>query len=130
MEPRPNLLIIHAHDLGRHTSVYGAGVTTPALQNFAERAMVFSNAWSCAPTCSPSRAALLTGRYPHEVGMLGLAHLGFSLERTDLHLSAEMQRAGYETVLAGVQHEVPDHRMLCVRPDDRFGPTRTVYGRF
>jgi len=109
---RPNVLIIHAHDLGRHSSVYGYGTDTPALQRFAETATVFSNAWTTAPTCSPSRASLLTARYPHETGMLGLAHLGFALERTDLHLSRRLRDEGYRTILSGVQHEVPDHREL------------------
>lgn len=109
---RPNVLIIHAHDLGRHSEVYGYGTRTPALRRFAEGATVFNDAWSTAPTCSPSRAALLTGRYPHEVGMLGLAHLGFSLERRDLHLSRRLKDEGYRTCLCGVQHEVPDHSML------------------
>ncbi|MFW5796807.1 MAG: sulfatase-like hydrolase/transferase, partial [Alkalispirochaeta sp.] len=109
---RPNVLIIHAHDLGRHSSVYGHGIDTPALQRFAGTATVFSNAWTTTPTCSPSRASLLTGRYPHETGMFGLAHLGFALERTDLHLSRRLRDEGYRTILSGVQHEVPDHRQL------------------
>ncbi len=112
---RPNIMVIHAHDLGRHSTAYGWATPTPSIERFSRTATLFTNAWSCAPTCSPSRAALLTGRYPHDVGMLGLAHLGFSLRDVDAHLSRALAAVGYRTYLSGVQHEVPDHRTLGYR---------------
>ena len=56
-------------------------------------------------TCSPSRAALLTGQPPHMNGMYGLAHRGFSLNDYSKHLANYLKQFGYETVLFGMQHE-------------------------
>ncbi len=100
-----NILYIHTHDTGRFTSVYGKNVPTPHLKAFAEDALVFRNAFCASPTCSPSRGAMLTGRYPHENGLVGLAHRGFSIKDKSGHLAAFLQRNGFETVLCGVQHE-------------------------
>lgn len=101
-----HVMIIHVHDAGRFIGPYGYDVPTPALQSLAEEGVLFRRAFSCAPTCSPSRAAMLTGMYPHEAGMLGLAHRGFSLKRTDRHLAQLLSERGWKSVLAGVQHEV------------------------
>lgn len=100
-----NVIYIHTHDMGRYTSVYGKNVPTPALKNFAEDALVFRNAYCASPTCSPSRGALLTGCYPHQNGLMGLAHRGFSITDKSMHLAAWLREHGFETVLAGVQHE-------------------------
>ncbi len=100
-----NVIYIHTHDLGDWTSVLGKPVETPNLEALASASTVFTNAHSAAPTCSPSRAALLTGTTPHQAGMLGLAHRGFSLERTEYHLANVLQAEGYATALCGIQHE-------------------------
>lgn len=100
-----NLLIFHLHDMGRYCSPYGFPMPTPNMQAFAERATLFRNAHCAAPTCSPSRAALLTGQTAHQAGMLGLAHRGFDLADYSQHLGNFLKRTGYETVYAGVQHE-------------------------
>lgn len=100
-----NIIYIHTHDMGRHIGPYGCGFSTPAMERFAERSAVFRNAFCCAPTCSPSRAALLTGMTPHQSGMLGLAHRGFSLEDPEKHLCNVLKAEGYETALFGIQHE-------------------------
>lgn len=107
-----NIVYVHSHDTGRRISPYGTGVETPALERLAEGATVFTNAFSAAPTCSPSRAALLTGRYPHEAGMLGLAHRGFQFHDYNDHLVSALNGAGYETVLCGVQHVAPEKSMI------------------
>jgi N-sulfoglucosamine sulfohydrolase len=75
----PNILYIHSHDSGRYLQPYGHAVPTPNLQRLASEGVLFRRAFSCAPTCSPSRSALLTGQFPHQNGMLGLAHRGFSM---------------------------------------------------
>lgn len=103
----PNVIYIHTHDMGRMIEPYGAPVNTPSLQRFAGRARSFTNAHCVAPTCSPSRSALLTGRYPHEVGMLGLSHRGFALSDTREHLGQYLQDHGCTTALCGLQHEFP-----------------------
>lgn len=101
---RPNILYLHTHDTGRFVSPYGAPVPTPQLQRFAEEGVVFSQAFSAAPTCSPSRAALLTGQAPHSAGMLGLAHRGNRLTEPRQHLAHTLAAAGYHTAMVGQQH--------------------------
>lgn len=100
-----NILYIHTHDTGRYLSPYGKKVPTEHVHDFAKDALVFRNAHCVSPTCSPSRGALLTGRYPHNNGLIGLAHRGFEIEDKSQHLASFLSAKGYETVLSGVQHE-------------------------
>lgn len=100
-----NVVYIHTHDSGRFFSPYGADVFTPNLEQFAADACVFTNAYCTSPTCSPSRSALVTGRYPHNNGMLGLANRGFKLNDYHEHLVHLFNQNGYQTLLCGVQHE-------------------------
>ena len=60
-----NLVYIHTHDSGRYFQPYGYGLATPHIQRLAEEGTLFRHAFCAAPTCSPSRAALLTGMMPH-----------------------------------------------------------------
>ena len=104
---RPNVLFITCHDLGRHISPYGQeNVMTPVLGRLAAQGVLFENAFCTAPQCSPSRAALHTGRYAHAVGVLGLTHgdFGWDLNGGEKHLAAHLREAGYETALFGIQH--------------------------
>lgn len=70
--------------------------------------MLFRNAFSAAPTCSPSRAALLTGQSPHSAGMMGLAHRGFGLHDPGQHLANVLKGHGFRTALFGMQHVTHD----------------------
>ncbi len=101
---RPNILYLHSHDTGRYIQPYGYAVPTPNLQRLAGEGMLFRQAFCASPTCSPSRAALLTGMAPHSNGMLGLAHFGFTLNDYSQHIVHTLQQAGYTGVLAGEQH--------------------------
>lgn len=85
--------------MGRYISPYGYRVPTPRLQEFAQDATLFRQAHCCGPTCSPSRAGLLTGVTAHEAGMLGLAHRGFRLSHPEQHLGAYLKSQGYLTAL-------------------------------
>src|SRR3954466_5943664 len=100
----PNIVYIHSHDSGRYLQPYGHAVPTPNLQRLASQGILFRQAFSVAPTCSPSRASLLTGQCAHRNGMLGLAHRGFSLNDYQKHIIHTLKRAGYKSVLAGLQH--------------------------
>lgn len=106
-DSRPNILYIHSHDTGRYVQPYGHAVPTPNIQRLAEQGVLFRKAFSAASTCSPSRAALLTGQSPHSSGMLGLAHLGFALHDYRQHLLHTLRKAGYQSVLIGMQHIAP-----------------------
>ena len=100
-----NILYIHTHDTGRFIEPYGYKIDTPNLKKLASRGTIFGNCFCAGPTCSPSRAALLTGMYPHMAGMTGLAHRGFSLNDYDKHLVNFLNRNNYNTILCGIQHE-------------------------
>jgi len=101
---KPNILYIHSHDTGRFISPFGYDVPTPNIQRLAEQGILFRQNYCAAPTCSPSRAALLTGQCAHSSGMLGLAHRGFSLSDYRQHIVHTLRQAGYRSALAGVQH--------------------------
>ncbi|HYZ86262.1 MAG TPA: sulfatase [Bryobacteraceae bacterium] len=109
---RPNILYLHSHDTGRYIQPYGYNVRTPNLQKLAEESILFRQAFDAAPTCSPSRAALLTGRCPHQNGMLGLAHRGFGLNDYHQHLLHWLRPHGYRSTLIGVQHIAKDPTVI------------------
>jgi N-sulfoglucosamine sulfohydrolase len=109
---RPNILYLHTHDAGRYIEPYGHAVRTPNLMRLAREGIVFRNMHCAAPTCTPSRVAMLTGRAPHTLNVLGLAHRGWSLKRTDLHLATFLRESGYTTTLTGTQHEHTDPSAL------------------
>src|SRR5437868_2063840 len=104
---RPNILFFTCHDLGRHLGCYGHGtVHSPALDALSRSGVRFDKAFCAAPQCSPSRASLHTGRYPHATGVLGLAHppFGWRLAPEERHLAHLLGEAGYATTLVGMQH--------------------------
>lgn len=108
----PNILYIHSHDTGRYVEPYGYAVPTPNIRALAEEGMLFRRAFCAAPTCSPSRAALLTGMSPHSCGMLGLAHRGFRLKDYRQHIIHTLRKNGYYSVLCGVQHVARDESAI------------------
>lgn len=103
---RLNILYIHSHDTGRYIQPYGHAVATPNLQRLAEDGVLFHQCFCGGPTCSPSRAVLVTGQYAHCNGMVGLAHRGFYLNDYSHHMLHTLREAGYHSALAGVQHIV------------------------
>jgi len=107
---QPNILYLHSHDTGRYVQPYGHPVPTPNIQRLADQGVLFRRAFCAAPTCSASRACLLTGQYGHNNGMLGLAHRGWSLNDYHHHLVHPLHDAGYHSVLIGEQH-------IAKRPD-------------
>ena len=104
---KPNILFITCHDLGRHLGCYGVPtVHTPELDRLAASGVRLTRAFATAPSCSPSRAAIATGRYPHANGVMGLAHppFGWDLHPGERHLAQLLGDAGYDTHLFGFQH--------------------------
>ncbi|MET0306604.1 MAG: sulfatase [Solirubrobacterales bacterium] len=108
----PNILYIHSHDTGRYVQPYGFPVPTPNIQLLADQGMLFRNAFCAAPTCSGSRASLLTGQYCHNNGLLGLAHRGWRLNDYGQHLVHPLRSAGYHSVLIGEQHISEDPEVI------------------
>jgi arylsulfatase A-like enzyme len=108
MDVRPGILVISCHDLGRWLGCYGvASVYSPHLDRLAGDGVLLRNAFCTAPQCSPSRASLFTGRYPHSNGVLGLTHgdFGWDLHPEERHIAQLLREAGYDCVLVGLHHE-------------------------
>jgi arylsulfatase A-like enzyme len=96
-----------SHDIGRHLHCYGVKtVVSPNLDSLAARGARFESAFATAPQCSPSRATLATGFYPHSNGVMGLAHRGFDweLDSSTPHAAAIFAGLGFEAHLFGSQH--------------------------
>lgn len=111
MSDRPNIVLITCHDTGRHFGCYGIEtVHTPTIDGLAADGHLFTNYFTTSPVCSPSRGAMLTGRYPQSNGLIGLTHSPWhwSFNEGERHLSHVLRDAGYHTGLFGLQHEDSD----------------------
>ena len=109
---KPNIVLIHGHDVGRYLGAYGRRVSTPRLDALSAEGVRFTRAFCPAPQCSPSRASMMTGRYPHRNGMMGLAHLDWELNDPREALPHRLKEAGYATYLFGEQHEASRGEIL------------------
>src|ERR1700754_3109326 len=112
MDSPPNIIYIHSHDTGRVVQPYGFQVPTPNIQMLADQGVLFREAFCNAPTCSGSRASLLTGLYCHNNGMEGLAHRGWELNDYGQHWVHTLRRGGYHSVLVGEQHISKDPAVI------------------
>ena len=109
--PRPNFLVIYTDDQGiGDLGCYGhPEVKTPHLDRLAGRGVRFTNWYSNSPVCSPSRASLLTGKYPENHGLLDVLKSTAQFNTPGLRegektLAGELKVAGYRTGHIGKWH--------------------------
>ena len=96
--PRPNIVVILADDMGfSDLGCYGGEIKTPNLDKLAAEGLRFSQFYNCA-LCGPSRAALMTGLHPHQVGITNWTGL---LTNHCVTMFEVLKRAGYATCAVG-----------------------------
>lgn len=110
-----NILLIITHDSGRHFGCYGEStMQTPAIDRLAAGGCRFDRFFSVNPICSPSRASLITGRYPQSHGLKTIVNKkkGIRMNADERPLAGVLSEAGFETALFGLQHESPESTTL------------------
>ncbi|NNC90671.1 MAG: sulfatase [Akkermansiaceae bacterium] len=114
----PNILFVLVDDLGwRDLACYGHPIhETPNIDALAERGMRFTNAYAACPICAPSRAAILTGKFPSNTGFVDnyrSVHKGETLQRAkerqfldleEVTLAEAFKAGGYQTGFLGKWH--------------------------
>jgi len=106
---KPNILLIVVDDLGYgDLGCYGAkDLRTPHLDRLASEGVRFTDAYASAPVCSPTRAALITGRYPQRSGfewVIRYKEKDRGLPASESSLPRLLKTAGYRTALFGKWH--------------------------
>lgn len=136
----PNIVLILADDLGSAdiSSYRAADIRTPNIDSIGKQGLRFTRAYCNAPECTPSRTALLTGRYQHRVGGLecaiGVANVGryddaiwlqkrgeLGLPATEPTLASVLKQKGYDTACFGKWH---------LGYDNKFSPNRHGFDEY
>ncbi|MDR2384178.1 MAG: arylsulfatase [Tannerella sp.] len=109
-DPRPNILIILADDLGySDIGCYGGEINTPNLDRLAKNGLRFTRFYNAGRSC-PTRASLLTGLYPHQAGIGRMTfdnHLpGYrgTMTHDGVTIAEVLKEAGYQTGMIGKWH--------------------------
>lgn len=105
--PRPNIVFIVADDLGwKDVGFHGSDIQTPNIDRLAKEGAEL-NQFYALPMCTPTRAALLTGRYPFRYGLqTGVIPTGqrYGLSTEERTLPQALKEAGYDTAIVGKWH--------------------------
>ncbi len=133
-QKHPNIVVFLCDDLGYgDPECYGhPHIMTPNLDRLASEGMKLTDCYAGAPVCSPSRAAMLTGRTPYRCGIYdylpghgfygsGPKYVGMHLKREEISVATLLKQAGYDTCHLGKWH-------LSERLDSHEQPTPTDHG--
>jgi arylsulfatase A-like enzyme len=123
-EPKPNILLIMADDVGCDAiGCYGGqSYPTPHIDALARGGMKFNHGYAM-PVCHPSRVCLMTGRYPFRFGKEGMKWGDFPAAAEGITIGDRMKQAGYATAVAGKWQ-------LCMMKDDLDHPRRVGFDRW
>ncbi|MDP6595031.1 MAG: sulfatase-like hydrolase/transferase [Candidatus Poribacteria bacterium] len=127
MKRRPNIILILADDLGYGdpSSYNGQHLNTPNIDALADGGLKFTDFHANAPVCSPTRAALMTGRYQQRSGIEGVIsarnHRDKGLAGNQITMAQILKQVGYATAIYGKWH-------LGYQP--RFNPNRFGFDEF
>ena len=106
----PNILVIIADDMGfSDIGAYGSEIETPNLDRLAKNGLRYSQFYNAA-RCSPTRASLLTGKYPHQAGignmMRDRGHPSYrgDLNEESITIAEVLKKGGYSTFMSGKWH--------------------------
>lgn len=132
----PNVVVILIDDLGfSHFSCFGSDLTTPNIDALAAGGLRYTN-FHVTPLCSPTRAALLTGRNHHSVGMRSISNLssGFPAMRGNVtnhaaNLAEVLRDRGYTTFMVGKWHLTSMDNASAAGPYDQW-PLGRGFDRF
>lgn len=106
---QPNIILIIADDMNwDDCGVYGhPHIKTPNIDNLAKQGLRFNHAYLTVSSCSPSRASIITGRYPHNTGA---EQLHWALPPNSETFVAHLKKSGYYTAASGKWHLGPHIR--------------------
>ncbi|MBC6418453.1 MAG: arylsulfatase [Prochloron sp. SP5CPC1] len=127
IEDAPNILLVLLDDVGYgQFGTFGGSISTPALKQVAENGLRYTQFHTTA-LCSPTRAALLTGRNHHSVsnaaiteGAMGYPGYSSVIPQNTATFAEVLQEYGYATAWFGKNHNVPDWETSAVGPFDRW----------
>ena len=132
----PNVVLVLVDDTGfAQLGCYGSDIDTPNLDALARNGLQFTN-FHVTPLCSPTRAALLTGRSQHSVGMrsvsnhqTGFPHQLGHISNHAATIAEVLKAAGYATLCAGKWHLAPTNDISAAGPFDQW-PLGRGFDRF
>ncbi|HSI72689.1 MAG TPA: sulfatase-like hydrolase/transferase [Fimbriimonas sp.] len=112
---KPNIVVVVADDLGYGDASFSAagGISTPNLEELRSRSVLFTDGYSCGTVCAPSRAGLMTGRYPQRFGFErndrdqtkeGLDAYGLPVTQQTIAERIKAAVPGYRTGIVGKWH--------------------------
>ncbi|PZX56679.1 sulfatase family protein [Algoriphagus chordae] len=130
---RPNIVWIVNEDMSpEHLGAFGGtGGQTPVLDSLAKAGVIFTNAFSTAGVCSPSRAALITGAYQASIGAMHMRTLGMSKGNESAYPSGHKS---YSAMIPEGMHGFPEYLRMAgyytsnnVKEDYQFDPPETMW---
>ena len=110
MNDQPNIILFFTDQLRQDAlGCYGNGICkTPNLDRLASAGVIFNHAYTTSPVCSPSRASLMSGQYPHNHGVMINTHIAPAwtggLDETKITFSRLLKEKGYTLDYLGKWH--------------------------